>query len=156
MPAAGEHAIRLSISPPEKTFVRGSISVSPDGRRVALRGNTEGKVLLWVVKARAIAEILAGNSVTVVAARHNLPRKSVSNWKASLTPEQLAEVSRNTGGRLDELVCNHVATVLESLSAQARAAGDREYLRKQSAGDLARLHGSMFEQAFSMLGKFRP
>ncbi|MBA2703125.1 MAG: helix-turn-helix domain-containing protein [Blastocatellia bacterium] len=119
----------------------------------------KGKAHAREVKAQVIAALIAGETTTAVAAKHNLPRKSVSNWKAALTPEQLAEVSRNTGGRLDELVCDHVATVLESLSAQAKAAGDPEYLRKQSAGDLARLHGTMFENTFSMfsmLGKFRP
>ena len=59
----------------------------------------KGKAHDREVKAQAIAELIAGDSPTVVAARHKLPRKSVSNWKAALTPEQLAEVSRNTGGR---------------------------------------------------------
>ena len=41
-------ATRFLIDPPQKTELRGSFSVSPDGRRVALRGVSEGKVLLWV------------------------------------------------------------------------------------------------------------
>ncbi len=75
--------------------------------------------------------------------------------EAALTPEQLAEVSRNTGGRLDELVCDHLEATLQSLSAQAKAAGDPEYIHKQSAGDLARLYDTMFERAFLMLGRFK-
>ena len=39
---------RFFIYPPEKTELRGSFAVSPDGRRVVLRGIGEGKVLLWV------------------------------------------------------------------------------------------------------------
>ncbi|MEP6569259.1 MAG: hypothetical protein ABJC10_05735 [Acidobacteriota bacterium] len=104
----------------------------------------KGKAHAREVKAQAIAELIAGDSPTLVAASYGLPRKSVSNWKAALTPEQLAEVSRNTDGQLDELVGDHVATVLETLSAQAKA-----------AGDLAKLHGTMFENTFSMLERFK-
>ncbi len=114
-----------------------------------------GKAHAREVKAQAIAELMAGDSPTVIAARYDLPRKSVSNWKAALTPEQLAEVSRNTRGRLDELVCDHLEATLQSLSAQAKAAGDPEYISKQSAGDLARLHDTMFERAFSMMDRFK-
>ncbi len=115
-----------------------------------MKGKAHGRE----VKAQAKAELIAGDSPTVVAARHNLPRRSVSTWKAALTPEQLAEVSRNTRGRLDELVCDHLEATLQSLTAQAKATGDPEYIRNQSAGDLARLHDTMFERTFSMLGRF--
>lgn len=115
----------------------------------------KGKAHAREVKAIAIAELMAGDSPTVIAARHDLPRKSVSNWKAALTPEQLAEVSRNTGGRLDDLVCDHLEATLQSLTAQAKVTGDPEYIHKQSAGDLARLHGTMFERAFLMLERLK-
>ena len=39
---------RFFIYPPEKAYFGGSFAVSPDGRRVVLRVNSEGKVLLWV------------------------------------------------------------------------------------------------------------
>lgn len=115
----------------------------------------KGKSHAREVKARAIAELIAGDSPTVIAAKYRLPRKSVSNWKAALTPDQLAEVGRNTRGRLDELVCDHLEAALNSLTDQAKAAGDPEYIRKQSAKDLATLHDIMFERAFSMLDRWK-
>jgi Tol biopolymer transport system component len=47
---AAEHPVttRFLIHPPEKTELRGSFAVSPDGRRVVLRGLSEGKVFLWM------------------------------------------------------------------------------------------------------------
>jgi hypothetical protein len=41
-------ATRFLIGAPPKTELRGSFAVSPDGRRVVLRGITGGKVLLWM------------------------------------------------------------------------------------------------------------
>ncbi len=41
-------ATRFSIYAPEKTELRGSFAVSPDGQRVVLRGIAQGKVLLWM------------------------------------------------------------------------------------------------------------
>jgi len=47
-PAQAPEATRFSIDPPKNTEFRGSFAVSPDGRRVVLRGISEGKVILWV------------------------------------------------------------------------------------------------------------
>ena len=47
-PTESAATTRFFIYPPEKTELRGSFAVSPDGRRVVLRGIGEGKVLLWV------------------------------------------------------------------------------------------------------------
>ncbi len=47
-PAQTPAATRFFIYPPDKAELRGSFTVSPDGRRVVLRVISEGKVLLWV------------------------------------------------------------------------------------------------------------
>jgi Tol biopolymer transport system component len=48
-------ATRFLIDPPKNTELRGSFAISPDGRRVALRGLCEGKVLLWVRDLESVA-----------------------------------------------------------------------------------------------------
>ena len=54
-------ATRFSITAPPKTELRGSFAVSPDGRRVVLRGLSEGKVVLWVRALESVdARPLAG------------------------------------------------------------------------------------------------
>jgi len=83
-----------------------------------------------------MAALIAGECPTEVADRFGLPRESVRNWKLSLTPEKLAEVSRNSKGRLDDLVCDYVESGLQSLAAQAEAASDVEYLRQLSAKEM--------------------
>jgi Tol biopolymer transport system component len=54
-------AARFFIDPPKNTELRGSFAVSPDGRRVAIRGVTEGRGLLWVRALESLtAQPLAG------------------------------------------------------------------------------------------------
>ncbi len=60
-PAETLAATRFFIYPPEKGYFGGSFAVSPDGRRVVFRVNSEGKVLLWVQALDSLtAEPLAG------------------------------------------------------------------------------------------------
>ena len=105
------------------------------------------------LKARAIAALIAGESPASVADRLGLPRESVRNWKLALGPEKLAEVSRNTEGRLDQLLCNYLEELLRSLTAQASAVKDPEFLAKQSAAGLATLYGNLSDHALSMIEK---
>src|SRR4030095_14155051 len=54
-------ATRFIIYPAEKASFSGFFAVSPDGRRVVLRGTSEGKTLLWVRALDSLtAQPLAG------------------------------------------------------------------------------------------------
>jgi hypothetical protein len=109
-----------------------------------------GKPREKAVKAAAIAALILGDSPTEVANRHNLPRATVRNWQAEA--ERLAKVSHISGGRIPDLVEGYVKSGIKSLTAQAQqAAGNPEWLRKQSARDLAALMDSMSERTFSLL-----
>lgn len=112
-----------------------------------------GKAYAKDLRARAIAALIAGESPTAVADRLNLPRTSVRNWRLALGPEKLAEVSRNTDGRLDALVCDYLEQLLRALSAQGIAVKDPEYLGTQSARDIAALYERMTDGAVLMLDR---
>ena len=59
-------AARFYIYPPEKTYFGGPFAVSPDGRRVVLRGTSEGKSQLWVRALDSLtAQPLAGTDDAV-------------------------------------------------------------------------------------------
>jgi hypothetical protein len=115
----------------------------------------KGKAYPIRLKAQAIAALIAGESPTNVADRLKLPRTSVRNWKLALGPEKLAEVSRNTAGRLDDLLCDYLKENLRSLSAQAVAVRDPEYIEKQSASGIAALYETMSEHALLMIERLR-
>jgi len=102
-------------------------------------------------KGAAIACLLTGDSVSEVAAKHGLDKSVVSRWKARIPAGELQQVATKKDGRLNDVVFDCVEANLESLTAQAKAASDPEYLRKQSAKDLAMLHGVMFDKSFRIL-----
>ncbi|HKY29996.1 MAG TPA: protein kinase, partial [Pyrinomonadaceae bacterium] len=65
-PAETPATARFYIYPPEKTYFGGPFAVSPDGRRVVLRGTSEGKSQLWVRALDSLtAQPLAGTEDAV-------------------------------------------------------------------------------------------
>lgn len=102
-------------------------------------------------KAAAIADLLTGDGVCEVAARYGLDKSVVSRWKAKIPAGELQRVATKKDADLDDTLFDCVKGSLESLAAQAKAAGDSDYLRKQSAKDLAMLHGVMFDKTFRLL-----
>jgi transposase len=116
-----------------------------------MRGRATAKDL----KAQAIAALIAGESPTDVANRFKVPRTSVRNWKLALGPEKLAEVSRNSTGRLDELICDYLEELFRSLSAQAQRVQEPGYLEKQSAAGIAALYDTMSDRALLMMTRLK-
>jgi transposase-like protein len=103
------------------------------------------------MKAVAIASLLTGDSVSEVATRHGLNKSVVSRWKAKIPLGELQRVATKKGEKIDDAVSDCVRGNLESLTTQAKAVSDPEWIRKQSAKDLALLHGVMFDKSFRIL-----
>lgn len=146
--AIGNHLHRASRKRPNSASNFRWYNVSGTAR-YKMKGKSHPRRL----KARAIAALIVGESPASVADRLRLPRESVRNWKLALSAEKLAEVSRDSAGRFNEVVCDNVEATLRSLSAQAVAISDPEYLRQQSARDIAALHGGIADHALLMLDR---
>jgi len=63
----------------------------------------------------------------------------------------LQRVATKKGEELEDAVSGCVTANLESLTAQAKAVSDPDWIRQQSAKDLAMLHGTMFDKSFRIL-----
>lgn len=103
------------------------------------------------LKGAAIAALLTGDSVSEVAARHGISKSVISRWRAKIPEGELQRVATKKGQRFDDAVGNSVRASLESLTAQAKAVSDPEWLRQQSAKDLAMLHGVMFDKSIRLI-----
>lgn len=108
-------------------------------------------------KAAVLAALMAGQSVSEVAAKYNLPKGTVSSWKnrdmqpvahsAAVSATDATQKHRMIGDRLHELVLEN----LSGLIAVAKLLADTEWLKKQGAAELATLAGVTCDKTVRIL-----
>lgn len=129
------------------------------------------------IKAQAIALLLAGNSIGKTAEKLGISKSSVQNWQKEIKGESkhsqnstnntISQVhshleesnSFNTNSTVPstqkktraELLDNLIDAKLETLIAQLEHFRDKDWLNRQSAGDLALLFGIEMDKAVRML-----
>lgn len=97
-----------------------------------------------------MAALLTGQSVSATAKEYNIPKGTVSGWKV----EAFAGVGDPPTQKKDDtgdLLWDYLRTTLRTLKVQAEHFGDKKWLTKQSAADLAVLHGVSVDKAIRLL-----
>jgi transposase-like protein len=103
------------------------------------------------IKASVLAALLAGQSVGEIARQYNLPEGTVKSWKnRSKFADQVA-TDATQKKEIGELLMDYLQTNLATLKAQAEMFADKEWLAKQSASEVAVLHGVMTDKAIRLL-----
>jgi transposase-like protein len=100
------------------------------------------------VQAQVMAALLAGQGVSEIAREYNLDKSVVSRIKSSSNLQQLQP---KKGEEIETLLFDYLRTTLDTLKNQAEIVGEREYVSKQPAGELAVLHGVMADKAVRLL-----
>ncbi|MBK8912971.1 MAG: hypothetical protein IPM61_16855 [Chlorobi bacterium] len=98
-----------------------------------------------------MAALLAGQSVSEVAADYKIDRSLVSRWKQQIPADRMHQVALKKQHDFGELLSEYLATLLTTLKVQAEVAGDPDYIRKQPAAELATLHGVMADKGIRLL-----
>lgn len=101
------------------------------------------------LKAAAMAALLAGESAHKVARRFDLSRTTVRRWRAQAWSAVQNGPQKSTIG--DQLL-GCVGESIETQQVQLRTMCDRDWLLKQSARDLAMLHGTVFDRMVCLFG----
>ena len=96
-------------------------------------------------QAAVIAALLEGQSVSAVAKEYKIPRSTVSRWKSDKIGEQLQRPD------VSDLLLEYLTTNLATLKKQAVFFANIEWLEKQSASELAVLHGVMSDKTMRIL-----
>jgi hypothetical protein len=97
-----------------------------------------------------MAALLAGQGVNVTARDYRLPKATVQRWKVE---------ARAAAGRSDDigaLLMGYLKSGLATLREQHVTMRDPAYLRTQSAGDLAVLHGVLMDKVIRLLEALEP
>ncbi len=100
------------------------------------------------LKAVAMAALLAGESAHKVARRFSLSRTTIRRWRdLAWSAVQNGPQKREIGDQL----LGYVGESLEAQRAQLHAMCDPDWINRQSARDLAILHGVVFDQTERLL-----
>lgn len=99
-----------------------------------------------------MAALLAGQSVSSVAAEYNIPTGTVKSWRARAST--VAGVDPQKKSEIGDLLLSYLRANLAALEAQAHAFADEKWLKTQTASELAVLHGVMTDKAIRLMEAF--
>ena len=100
-------------------------------------------------KAAVMAALLTGQSISSVAKEYKIPEGTVKRWSASNRPA--IEPDRTAKKEIGELIVGYVQDLLFTLRAQQAVFRDETWLRKQSASEVAVLHGVLADKGIRLL-----
>lgn len=100
-------------------------------------------------KAQVMAALLTGQSINAVAKEYKIPKQTISNWKNRDKPGVPKDDTQKES--LDNLLFNYVQESLKTLTAQVIIFSDESWIKRQSASELAILHGVITDKAIRLL-----
>lgn len=103
-----------------------------------------------------MAALLTGQSVSQTARDFTLPKSTVSRIRGEIPKLELERTATQKRDSLEALLLAYLRTMLTTLQAQAEAVGDPEYVKAQSASELAVLHGVLADKTFRILSALEP
>lgn len=108
------------------------------------------------LRAAVMAALMTGQSVSSVAREYKVPKGTVSSWKnrshdlviaATVADPKSADVKNGIG----VLLLDYLQAALRTLRVQVEVFGDRDWLRKQPASEVAVLHGVITDKTIRLL-----
>ena len=102
------------------------------------------------VKQAVIAALLTGQAVGEVAKQYGLSEATVSRLRSSLG-ERLKDIEIQKQESIGELLMGYIRESVITLTAQAKFFRNESWLRKQSASDIAILHGVACDKQIRLL-----
>jgi hypothetical protein len=103
------------------------------------------------VRAKVIAELLAGAAVNATARKYSLPKSTVSRIRSEVAPEQLEQVGTEKRQRIDDLLLECISVHVEATIAIARHVSTKEFLAAKSAESIVEVHREMSDTALRLL-----
>jgi len=97
-----------------------------------------------------MAALLAGQSITSIAAAYRIPEGTVKRWSANLDRTEY-EPERTTKKEIGDLIVGYLSDLLVTLRAQLKVYADEKWLRQQSASEVAVLHGVLADKGIRLL-----
>ncbi len=103
------------------------------------------------IRAQVIAAILAGEGVSDISRRLQLPKATVSRLRNEVAPEKLEQVGTEKREEVNDLICNYLAKNFRALESICEVLSDASYLRQHSPQQLASVHEELSGKAFQII-----
>jgi DNA-directed RNA polymerase specialized sigma24 family protein len=106
------------------------------------------------IRAQALAALMAGQTFSEVSRAMGVPIGTLKSWKQRSADVMGSVASPDASAkkeRIGALLLDYLVTTLETLAAQQRVFANEEWLLKQSASELAVLHGVSVDKAVRLL-----
>ena len=98
-------------------------------------------------KTAVLSALLAGQSISSVAKEYKIPKGTVGYWKNNMESELPTQKSERIGNMILDLLSQE----LQTLRIMAEVFADKDWLKEQSASELAVLYGVMQDKSFRKL-----
>jgi hypothetical protein len=105
------------------------------------------------LKAQALAALIAGQSYAQVSAMFGIPTGTLKTWRHRERHDDgvVSVVETTKRERIGALMIDYLETTLETLKAQQVVFRDETWLKRQSASEVAILHGVTVDKAVRLL-----
>lgn len=102
-------------------------------------------------KSAVLAALLTGQAASFVAKEYNIPESTIKDWGAKAKAGGYSTDNPSQKKDIGDLLVEYLRANIEALRKQAEVFGEPDYLRKNSAENLAVLHGVMADKAVRLL-----
>lgn len=107
-------------------------------------------------KSAVMAALLAGQSISQVAAEYKMPEATIKTWKRRKVcgfskASEISEIETPKKQEIGDLLISYLRTNLTTLQKQSEVFQDADWLKKQSASELAVLHGVIADKTIRLL-----
>lgn len=102
-------------------------------------------------KAAVMAALLAGQSVEEIAKKYKVPENTLKSWKSRQGGNSVATVATHKKEHIGDLLIDYLSEALITLKAQVVIFRNENWLKTQSAQELAVLHGVVTDKAIRLL-----
>lgn len=105
------------------------------------------------VKAQVMAALLMGQRITDAAKEYKIPESTIKGWAKRLRDEVYPQVVAGDvqRERIGGLILDNVEAMLEATKELMNVVKDKEWLKKQSASEIAVFFGVVSDKTYRLL-----
>lgn len=103
------------------------------------------------VRAQCVAALLKGQGFPTVSEEFGVPQSTLQYWKKKANNPTTVPALEQRETRIAKLIGDYLEANLKTLTLQAEAFSDADWLREQSASEAGVLHGIMLDKSVRIL-----